>query len=125
LIELSKAEFEVLKALWQSYPASASEIIKRIGDDKQWHEKTIKSLLSRLHKKGAVSFIKQGRLYMYSPTIERADYALKESRNFLERLFSGRIAHLVSGFANSRELSQQDIDDLKKVIADWEHNHKQ
>jgi BlaI family penicillinase repressor len=124
LIELSKAEFEVLDALWANYPASASEIIERISDDKQWHEKTIKTLLSRLHKKGAVSFVKQGRLYIYSPTIERADYTLKESRNFIERLFSGQIAPLVSSFAKSEELSQQDINELKKVISDWENNQK-
>ena len=120
MIELSKAEFEVIDALWKKYPASASEIIERIGNAKTWHEKTVKTLLSRLHKKGAVSFIQQGRLYIYSPTIERADYTLKESRNFLERFFSGQIAPLVSGFAKSEELSQQDIDDLKKVISDWE-----
>lgn len=124
MIELSKAEFEVLDALWQNYPANASEIIKRISDDKQWHEKTIKSLLSRLHKKGAVSFNKEGRLYIYSPTIKRADYAHKESRNFVERIFSGQIAPLVSGFAKSKELSQQDVNELKKVISDWEHNQK-
>ncbi len=87
---------------------------ERISDEKQWHEKTIKSLLSRLHKKGAVNFNKQGRLYIYSPTIEHADYTLKESPNFMERLFSGRITPLVSGFAKSKELSQQDINDLKK-----------
>ena len=124
MIELSKAEFEVIDALWANYPASASEIIERISDDKQWHEKTIKTLLSRLHKKGAVSFVKQGRLYIYSPTIERADYTLKESRNFIERLFSGQIAPLVSSFAKSEELSQQDINELKKVISDWENNQK-
>jgi BlaI family penicillinase repressor len=124
MIELSKAEFEVLDALWQHYPASASQIIERIGDDKQWHEKTIKTLLSRLCKKGALSFNKQGRLYIYTPTIERADYTLKESRNFIQRFFSGRIAPLVSGFAQSEDLSQQDINELKKVIADWEQKQK-
>jgi predicted transcriptional regulator len=124
MIELSKAEFEVLDALWDKYPASASEIIERIGDAKQWHEKTIKTLLSRLHKKGAVSYHKEGRLYIYAPTIAREDYTLKESRNFVARFFSGQIAPLVNGFAQSEDLSQQDVDDLKRVIADWEKQQK-
>ncbi|URQ98712.1 BlaI/MecI/CopY family transcriptional regulator [Pseudoalteromonas sp. SCSIO 43095] len=81
MIELSKAEFEVLDALWINYPATASQIIERLSDDKQWHEKTIKTLL-------------------------------------------GRIAPLVSGFAKSDQLSQQDINELKKVIDDWENNQK-
>ncbi|WP_410913876.1 BlaI/MecI/CopY family transcriptional regulator, partial [Pseudomonas sp. SIMBA_068] len=48
MIELSKAEFDVLDALWINYPATASQIIERLSDDKQWHEKTIKTLLGRL-----------------------------------------------------------------------------
>ncbi|MBO1254728.1 BlaI/MecI/CopY family transcriptional regulator [Alteromonas sp. 5E99-2] len=122
MIELSKAEFEVLDAVWVSYPVNATHIIERLSSDKQWHEKTIKTLLGRLVKKGALSFEKEGRQYLYSPCIERADYTLKESQNFIERFFSGRIAPLVSGFAKSEQLSQQDINELKKIIADWEKN---
>ena len=124
MIELSKAEFEVLDALWINSPATASQIIERLSDDKQWHEKTIKTLLGRLVKKGALSFEKDGRQYIYTPCIKRADYTLKESKNFIERFFSGRIAPLVSGFAKSEQLSQQDINELKKVIDDWEKNQK-
>ena len=124
MIELSKAEFDVLEALWINYPATASQIIERLSDDKQWHEKTNKTLLGRLVKKGALTFEKEGRQYIYMPCIERADYTLKESQNFIERFFSGRIAPLVSGFAKSEQLSQQDINELKKVIDDWEKNQK-
>ncbi|WP_418157323.1 BlaI/MecI/CopY family transcriptional regulator [Pseudoalteromonas sp. RW-H-Ap-1] len=124
MIELSKAEFEILDALWISYPANASQIIERLSDDKQWHEKTIKTLLGRLVKKGALSFEKEGRQYIYTPCINRADYTQKESQNFIEHFFSGRIAPLVSGFAKSEKLSQQDINELKKVIDDWEKNQK-
>jgi predicted transcriptional regulator len=120
MIELSKAEFSVMEALWQGYPAKASDIIKRLSDDTQWHEKTIKTLVSRLVKKQAVTFEKQGREYIYTPTIERDDYTQKESRSFIQRLFQGRIAPLVSGFAKTHALSQTDIDELKSVIKEWE-----
>ncbi|WP_372762944.1 BlaI/MecI/CopY family transcriptional regulator [Pseudoalteromonas sp.] len=124
MIELSKAEFAVLDALWLNYPATASQIIARLSDDTHWHEKTIKTLLGRLVKKDALTFEKDGRQYIYTPCIARADYTLKESENFIQRLFSGRIAPLVSGFAKSERLSQQDIDELKKVIDDWEKQQK-
>ena len=120
MIELSKAEFSVMEALWQGYPAKASDIIKRLSDDTQWHEKTIKTLVSRLVKKQAVTFEKQGREYIYTPTIERDDYTQKEGRSFIQRLFQGRIAPLVSGFAKTHPLSQTDIDELKNVIKEWE-----
>jgi BlaI family penicillinase repressor len=45
LIELSKAEYEVLEAFWEGYSATAIQVIERISDDKSWHKKTIKTLL--------------------------------------------------------------------------------
>ena len=120
MIELSKAEFAVMEALWQGHPAKASEVVARLSDDTQWHEKTIKTLLGRLVKKQAVSFEKQGRLYSYTPTIGREEYTLKQSKSLIQRFFSGRIAPLVSGFAKTEQPSQQDINELKAVIKEWE-----
>lgn len=117
---ISKAEFEVLNALWTSYPASANDIIERLNQSKEWHEKTIKSLLSRLVKKRAIDFDKAQRSYLYFPLIKKADYLAAESTNLISRLFGGRVAPLVAGFANTENLSREDIDDLKTLIEQWE-----
>ncbi len=121
MIEISNAELDVMQAIWQQHPASARDIILRLQSEKEWHEKTVKTLLGRMVKKGAIGYEKQGREFIYRPLIERDEYSLKEGKNLLSRLFSGRIAPLVNGFAKTGELSQQDIDELKKVIADWEN----
>jgi BlaI family penicillinase repressor len=123
MTEISKTEFEVLDALWQGHPATAQEIIERLNMHKEWHEKTVKTLLNRMVKKEALSFIKQQRTYIYSPTFERADYTLKESKSLLERMFSGKLAPMVSNFAKSDELSKEDIDELKALINQWENDN--
>ncbi|MDP2561141.1 BlaI/MecI/CopY family transcriptional regulator [Psychrobium sp. 1_MG-2023] len=121
--EISKTEFEVLDALWQGYPASAQQIIERLNQHKPWHEKTVKTLLNRLVKKQAIGFEKQQRSYYYSPLFERDSYVLEESKSLLARMFSGKLAPMVSNFAKSDELSQQDIDELKALIKDWEQDN--
>lgn len=128
MTEISKAEFEVLDALWQQAPASANDIIDRLNkatndDDKLWHDKTVKTLLNRLVKKQAISFEKQQRHYIYSPLLERDAYTLKASKSLVERLFSGKVAPLVAGFAKQNDLNKEDIEALKSLISDWEkHN---
>lgn len=123
MTDISKAEFDVLNALWDIAPATAQEVIEQLNQHSDWHEKTVKTLLGRLVKKGAVGFEKADRRYIYSPCIARDNYTIKESTRLVERLFSGRIGALVAGFVKHEKLSQKDIDDLKKVIADWEkHN---
>ncbi|MFT6896436.1 MAG: BlaI family penicillinase repressor [Paraglaciecola sp.] len=123
MTEISKTEFEVLSALWEHYPASAQDIIKRLNTDKDWHEKTVKTLLSRLVKKQAIGFDKHQRSYLYYPLLERESYVIRESKSFISRLFKGRVAPLVAGFAETDSLSKQDIDELKVLIDKWEKDN--
>jgi predicted transcriptional regulator len=121
--DISKTEFEVLDALWEQYPASASEIIQRLNQTKPWHDKTVKTLLSRLVKKQVIDFDKQQRSYLYFPLVERSTYTETESKSLVSRLFGGKVAPLVAGFANSDSLSQQDVDELKLLIKKWEQDN--
>ena len=122
-MDISNTEFEVLQALWKVHPADAQSIVTELNKDKAWHEKTVKTLLGRMVKKGAIEFEKNGRSYIYSPVLEIEAYQVQESKSLVERLFNGRIAPLVTGFAKDKNLSKQDIDELKNLIDTWEkHN---
>lgn len=118
--DISPAELEVLKILWQQAPQTANQVVDALADASQWHEKTVKTLLNRLVSKGAVSFEKDGRAYLYFPVLQQQDYQHKESQSFIARVFAGRVAPLVAGFAASKSLQATDIDELKQLIADWE-----
>jgi BlaI family penicillinase repressor len=122
-VEISKAEFEVLEAIWRGSPCSANEIIERLDDSNNWHEKTVKTLLGRLVKKGAIDFQKQQRHYLYHPLIGKEEYSLKESSNLLSKLFDGRVSPMVASFAKQKGLGRDDIAELKKVIAEWEQEN--
>ncbi len=124
MVDISKAEFEVLEALWQQHPVGANEIVERLNQSKPWHEKTVKTLLNRLVKKQAVSFVKEQRRYLYSPLFAREDYTNVASQSLIERLFSGRVSPLVAGFAKSKNLKKADIDELKSLIDQWEQEHE-
>ena len=62
MMDITKTEFEVLDALWHQHPASAADIVVQLNIEKPWHEKTVKTLLSRLVKKQAISFWKSFKL---------------------------------------------------------------
>ena len=123
ITDISKTEFEVLDALWKQYPASANDIIQRLNQNKPWHEKTVKTLLSRLVKKHVIDFDKQQRSYLYFPLVERSTITQKESNSLVSRLFGGKVAPLVAGFANSDSLSKEDVEELKSLIKRWEQNN--
>ncbi|GFD90380.1 uracil phosphoribosyltransferase [Tenacibaculum sp. KUL152] len=121
--DISNAEFEVLDVLWDDSPATSNQVVERLNKRKDWHEKTVKTLLGRLVKKEVVSFEKQQRQYLYYPLIAREDYTKKETNSFVSRLFKGKIAPMVAGFANQNELTKQDVSELKALIEKWEKDN--
>ncbi len=117
-MRISGAESLVMEALWRKTPQSAEEVAATVGAEQEWSETTVKTLLNRLLTKKAVAAERDGRRYLYSPLIARTEYVQDESRGLIDRLFDGRLAPLVSHFAETKQLSADDISELKRLIAE-------
>jgi BlaI family transcriptional regulator, penicillinase repressor len=117
-MRVSTAESVVMEALWRRQPLGADDIVAEVAESQGWTEATVKTLLNRLLGKGAITAARDGRKYLYSPKLARADYVDEESTNLLDRLFDGRLASLVTHFSEREKLSAADIADLKRLIAE-------
>ncbi|TLY50208.1 MAG: BlaI/MecI/CopY family transcriptional regulator, partial [Gammaproteobacteria bacterium] len=109
---ISDAESVVMDVLWRKAPQSAEEVVAALAKTTDWQEPTIKTLLNRLLKKGVVTAERDGKRYLYSPRLKRADYVHSESKTLLDRLFDGRVAPLVAHFSERRKLSKKDLAEL-------------
>jgi predicted transcriptional regulator len=121
-MRISSAESLVMEALWRREPLNAEDIAGEVGAAQQWSEATVKTLLNRLLKKGAVAAEKEGRRYLYRPCVTRQAYVEAESQGLLDRLFDGRLAPLVSHFSQQRRLSPEDVAELKRLIAEMDRD---
>ena len=117
-MKISSAESVVMQALWDQAPRSAEEIAAEVAGPQGWTEATVKTLINRLLKKQALSATRDGRRFLYSPKVARADYLRAESQGLLDRLFDGRLAPLVSHLSQTRALSDDDVAELKRLIED-------
>jgi predicted transcriptional regulator len=115
-MRISAAESLIMEALWRRSPLSSEEIAADVGPEQDWSDKTVKTLLNRLLTKQAITATPDGRRYLYSPALERSDYVQEESRGLIDRLFDGRLAPLVSHFAETKQLTADDIAELKRLI---------
>ncbi|HEY7930039.1 MAG TPA: BlaI/MecI/CopY family transcriptional regulator [Steroidobacteraceae bacterium] len=113
---VSDAEALVMAVLWREGAMASEAVVAALAPEQPWQESTIKTLLSRLLKKGAVRARKQGRRYLYSPVLTREQWVSGESEGLLDRLFGGRVAPLVAHFSKHRKLSRRDIEELKRLI---------
>lgn len=113
---ISDAEHAVMEALWTRAPLTATEVCDEVCDDRGWTLATVKTLLSRLVSKSAVTTEADGRRFLYSPAIERADYLGGESKRLVERLFGGRAAPLFAHLAETESLSDQDLAEIAALL---------
>ena len=116
-VRISDAELEVMEALWAAgQPLTAAEVAERVEGDRDWSLATVKTMLSRLAAKGALTHKEDGRRFLYSPSIRREDYVGKESRRFVERLFGGRLSPLVARLAEEDGLDDEDIAAIEALL---------
>lgn len=110
-----------MQLLWQKQPQTSEELAAALATSQDWQLATVKTLLNRLLKKGAVSASKDGRRYLYAPLLKREDWLSTQSLSLVDRLFDGALAPLVVQFSSQRRLSPSDLAALKQLIKDYDN----
>lgn len=117
LPQISEAEYEVMKVIWKYAPINTNEVTEHLTKTTDWNPKTIHTLLKRLVTKGAITYEKQSRIFVYSPLIKEAEYVQQESKSFLKRYFHGDISAMVSSYLEGDKLSETEINSLRELLS--------
>jgi BlaI family transcriptional regulator, penicillinase repressor len=117
LPQISEAELEVMKILWELESATSPQIVEKLTVCTDWKPKTIHTLITRLVTKEAVEAKKiDGKSYRYTPKISEEEYKDHASNSFLKKLYKGSINLMLASFIKEQKLSKAEIDDLKKLL---------
>lgn len=119
-ISISESEWAVMKVLWGDPPKTLPDILNSLKHT-AWSQTTIQTYLARLVKKGALTTQRQGKGYLYSPTMSESDCQLLESKSFLNRIYNGSLSQMVKGFIKGGDLSAEELEALKKIIQEQEN----
>lgn len=113
---ISEAEHAVMEALWDESPLSAADVCERVCAQRDWSMPTVKTLLGRLVGKGVIKTEPDGRRFLYTPLVARAEYVGNESKRLVERLFGGRAAPLIAHLAENETLTDQDLTEIEALL---------
>ena len=122
LPQISEAEFEVMKIVWQYAPVSTNEITDRLMKTTSWGAKTIQTLIKRLTNKGALTYEKEGRVYVYTPLVKENEYISQQSNSFLRRFYDGDITAMLSDYIKNDRLSAEEIGTLRSILDDADND---
>ena len=117
LPQISEAEYEVMKIVWKYAPINTNEITERLLKTTSWKVKTIQTLIKRLVTKGALTYEKQGRIFVYTPLVKENEYVNHESNSFLKRFYDGNIGIMLSAYLENNRLSENEIQQLRSILS--------
>lgn len=117
LPQVSEAEFEVMKIVWKYAPISTRDITEKLLQTTNWSPKTIQTLIKRLVTKGALTYEKQSRMFIYIPAVKENEYIGQESNSFLKRYYNGDITAMVSAYIENDRLSESELDTLRSLLS--------
>jgi predicted transcriptional regulator len=114
--ELSRAEWKVMKIVWELRKAMAREVYTIACEQHSWTPATVKTILKRLVDKGYVSTTQVGNGFVYRP-VQSAISALQSAADtLLTNAVEGVTGPLLAHMVERTSLTADDLDALQKLI---------
>lgn len=116
---LTRYELELMDVLWRCGEGTVQDVCDGLGRDLAYT--TVMTSLSLLEsKKGVLERHKQGRAYVYRPTVTRQEISRTVLRDLREVLFENRLPSLMLSVLAEEQLSEEDVDALRKALDETE-----
>lgn len=119
-IELTEAEWTVIKAVWETEPATAPAIQEKLFKPTQWTYSTVRTLMDRMVSKGLLRAEKSGKVTLYRTAVTRAQAQRGELLYALKHAFNGALTPLVQCLLDTNEVSREELTQIKQLIASYE-----
>lgn len=117
LPRISESEWRVMQVLWEHGPLTANDVVDKLAGAVKWTPRTVKTLIGRLVRKGAVRFQEEGTRYRYSAAVAESDCVRSETQSFIRRVYQGAMKPALAAFLEDADLSPQEIKELQEILA--------
>lgn len=119
-VHISESEWQVMSLAWEKTPVTTAEIVETLSQRNAWHPRTIRTLVDRLVRKGALEVRRDGKRYLYTPKVSQKTCVRQESQSFLERVFGGEPALMLLHLVKESDLSKEEIRELRRLLSEKE-----
>lgn len=113
---LTSLELKVMNILWDLELAFVKEVMEKWEGKPAPAYNTVSTVIRILEEKGFVGHNAFGRSHQYMPLLSRDDYQKRVMTNVLDNVFSGSVTSMISSLVDKRNLSDEEIEELKTLI---------
>jgi len=124
-MKLSEAEWQIMKALWRCQPATVHKVIEQLPPEVDWAYTTVKTMLTRLEAKQAVSERKVKNVSVYEALVSPQTARGSAWSSFLNQAFDGAMEPLLHFLVRERKLTKKQRRQLAQLLEEEERKEKE
>ena len=115
-VELTEAEWSVIKAVWETEPCTAPAIREKLFKPTGWHYSTVRTLMDRMVAKGVLKARKAGKLTIYHSAVTREQAQRGELFYALKHAFNGALTPMVQCLLDSHDVDAGELAKIQALI---------
>src|SRR5688572_28961482 len=123
-IELTEAEWTIIKSVWENEPCAAPTIQEKLFNRTEWTYSTVRTLMDRMVAKGLLTAEKIRNTTLYQSAVTRQQAQRGELLYALKHAFNGALTPMVQCLLESNELSAEELAELESLIKAKKRNAK-
>lgn len=119
LPQISDGEWNIMSVVWENEKCTANEIVNILSAKTTWKPKTIKTMINRLVKKGALSYeidSEDKKTYHYFSNVSEKECVKEASNSFIKRVFKGSLNAMMANFVKEGQFTEKEIEELKDIL---------
>jgi BlaI family penicillinase repressor len=123
-IELTEAEWTIIKAVWQEEPCTAPDIRQKLAKQTSWTYSTVRTLMDRMVAKSLLKCVKQRNVTLYTSAVSTGEAQRGELLYALKHAFNGALTPMVQCLLDAGTLSSDELAELESLIKAKKRNSK-
>lgn len=113
--ELTRAEEQIMHILWEINQGFIKDILEKTDEPKPAYN-TVSTIVRILEKKGFIGYKAYGKTHQYYPLISKETYRKELMGNVVKNYFSNSFKQLVSFFANDKQMTLKDLEEIQIML---------
>ena len=123
-VSLTDLQLAIVRIVWERGQCTVLEVQEALAPERKLAQTTVATILTRLEKRNIVRHEANGRLFVYKALVSESQVRRSMVSDLTTLLFDGSPAALISHLLSEKEITADDLDEVKRLIADAERGGK-
>ena len=107
-----ESEYRFCLILWENEPIKSSELVKLCKERLGWKPTTTYTVIKRLSERGLL----KNENTVVTSLVTKDEVQAAEIDEMVEKTFEGSLPAFIAAFAKQQNLSDADVEEIKKII---------